>query len=134
MTRISSELRDLLEKAIYYPMLLTVLERDRKLFEKGSFKLPRPYINLIEKLMLKVQADLYLVKKEMKKQRLMVEEIKRDELFTTFLFIYRGFEEYHNYFNPTIRNKVEELLESYLNTITINKSSPKVRNETINEN
>ena len=50
----------------------------------------------------------------MKQQQLKVEEIHRDEAFTMFMFLYKGFEEHHNYFNPRIRNKVQELLEYYL--------------------
>ena len=31
-----------------------------------------------------------------------------------YMFIYKGYEEHHNYFNPRIRNKVQELMEMYL--------------------
>lgn len=41
-------------------------------------------------------------------------EKQRDEAFTLFSFMYRGYEEEHNYFNPRIRNEVQQLLESYL--------------------
>jgi hypothetical protein len=50
----------------------------------------------------------------MRKGQMKVEQVARDEAFTMFLFIYKGFEEQHNYFNPRIRNKVQELLEFYL--------------------
>ncbi len=43
-----------------------------------------------------------------------LEQIAKGEDFTMFLFVYKGFEGGHNYFNPRIRNKVQELLGYYL--------------------
>lgn len=43
-----------------------------------------------------------------------VHQISHDETFTLFSFQYKGFEEQHNYFNPRLRNKCEELLTYYL--------------------
>ncbi|MCU9594952.1 hypothetical protein OEV82_10930 [Caldibacillus thermolactis] len=114
MTRIPSESRDLLEKAIYYPMLIKVLERDLQVVNNSPFKLKNPYKTLIEKTLSTVHQQLYEVKRELKRQGMKVQEVKRDETFTTFLFLYKGYEEYHSYFNPRLRNYVEELLSYYL--------------------
>ncbi|EFV75062.1 MULTISPECIES: hypothetical protein [Cytobacillus] len=114
MTRIPEKDRDILEQAMYLPMLLTILERDRNIFDKGQFKLKGPYLQLIEETINAVQRDLKEVKSAMRKGQMRVEQVARDEAFTMFLFIYKGFEEQHNYFNPRIRNKVQELLELYL--------------------
>jgi hypothetical protein len=48
MTRIPEKDRDILEQAMYLPMVLTILERDCLLFDKGGFRLKTPYQNLIE--------------------------------------------------------------------------------------
>jgi hypothetical protein len=114
LTRIPSESRDLLEKAIYYPMLIKVLERDLQVVNNSPFKLKNPYKTLIEKTLSTVHQQLYEVKRELKRQGMKVQEVKRDETFTTFLFLYKGYEEYHSYFNPRLRNYVEELLSYYL--------------------
>lgn len=114
MTRIPSESRDLMEKAIYFPMLIKVMERDLYIVSRSSFKLPNPYKQWIERTIGEVHMELSEVKREMKKQGMKVQEISRDETFTTFLFVYKGYEEHHNYFNPRLRNKVEELLAYYL--------------------
>jgi len=45
---------------------------------------------------------------------LIIEQVSHDDAFTGFLFLYKGYEEQHNYFNPRIRNKVQELLSLYL--------------------
>ena len=114
MTRIPSHDRDLIEKAIYYPMVLKVLEKDLYTIERGPFKLPKPYVKWIRKTMEVIQKQLFFVKRDMKKKGMKVQEVRRDDTFTTYLFVYRGFQEYHSYFNPRIRNKVEELLAYYL--------------------
>lgn len=114
MTRIPEKDRDILEQAMYLPMLLTILERDRIIIDNAGFKLKEPYLQLIEETIKAVQRDLKETRLAMRKGQMKVEQVARDEAFTMFLFIYKGFEEQHNYFNPRIRNKVQELMEYYL--------------------
>lgn len=113
MTRISEKDRDYLEQAIYLPMVLTVLERDIMVIKKSPFKLQQPYLELIEETMKAIQKELGMVKRYLKKNHLKVEKIQQDDAFTMYLFLYRGYEERHNYFNPRIRNKVRELMTYY---------------------
>jgi len=114
MTRIPGHDRDIIEQAMYLPMVITVLERDRLIFVKAPFKLNQPYLNLVENAIKAVQKDLKEVKDKMRQEKMKVQQIGHDEAFTMFLFLYKGYEEQHNYFNPRIRNKVNELLEYYL--------------------
>lgn len=114
MTRIPEEERDLMEKAIYLPMVITILNRDLTVIDKSPFKLKKPYLLLVEETLKIIQREMAEVKRSMKQKQLKVEEIHRDEAFTMFMFLYKGFEEHHNYFNPRIRNKCQELLEYYL--------------------
>jgi hypothetical protein len=114
MTRIPVEERNLIEKAIYLPMVMTVLNRDLMVIDQSPFKLKKPYLQLVEETLKVIQKEMAEVKWLMREKQLKVEEIRRDEAFTTFMFLYKGYEEHHNYFNPRIRNKVQELLEYYL--------------------
>lgn len=114
MTRIPEEERDVMEKAIYLPMVITILNRDLAVIDASPFKLKKPYLLLVEETLKLIQRELAEVKHFMKQKQLKVEEIHRDEAFTMFMFLYHGYEEHHNYFNPRIRNKVQELLEYYL--------------------
>lgn len=113
MTRISEEDRNIMEKAIYLPMVLIVLNRDISIVEMSPFKLKKPYLELIEETIKVIQKELAGVKQYMKKNNLQVIETKRDDAFTMYTFLYKGYEENHNYFNPRIRNKVQELMEFY---------------------
>lgn len=127
MTRIPEKDRDMMELSIYLPMVLTVLTLDRTIIENSHFKLKQPYLDLIETTIKDIQKELYKVKRYMAKHNLKVEKIGHDDAFTMFLFLYKGYEEQHNYFNPRIRNKVQELLTYYLfkrYTITENSQTP----------
>lgn len=117
MTRIPEEDRDVIEKAIYLPMVLTVLNMDLMVVNHSPFKLRQPYLNLIENTMKTIQLELAQVKQYMKKNNLKVFESNRDEAFTMYTFLYKGYEEHHNYFNPRIRNKVQELMDYYLSYV-----------------
>lgn len=114
MTRIPEQDRDILEQSMYLPMVIIVLEKDRLVIDKSPFKLKQPYLNLVEEAIKTVQRDLKIVKDKMRKGNMKVEQTGRDESFTMYAFHYKGYEEHHNYFNPRIRNKVNELLEYYL--------------------
>ncbi|NRD78380.1 hypothetical protein HPT25_13490 [Bacillus sp. BRMEA1] len=114
MTRIPDDDRDIMERAIYLPMVLIILNRDRLVVENSPFKLKKPYLELIEETIKEIQRELAEVKQYMKKNKLQVLETERDDAFTMYLFIYKGYEENHNYFIPRIRNKVQELMEAYL--------------------
>ncbi|MCD7034889.1 hypothetical protein LRR81_11590 [Metabacillus sp. GX 13764] len=114
MTKIPEDVKNMIEKSIYLPMTLTVLNRDISIIEQSPFKLKQPYLHLIEESLKLIQHDLYEVKRQLKKQHISVSKVKSDEAFTLYSFLYQGFEEQHNYFNPRIRNRVSELMEGYL--------------------
>ncbi len=114
MSHVPSHDRDVIEVVIYLPMLLTLLDRDLKIFEGGPFKIKSPYLEVIEETMIKVQKDLHKAKSYLHKNNIKVERVKSDDGFTMYLFLYKGYESYHNYFNPRLRNRVEELLKEYL--------------------
>ncbi|KAA6453416.1 hypothetical protein VSK91_18190 [Bacillus swezeyi] len=114
MTRIPSDVRDTIEKAIYLPMTISILNKDLGNIQQGSFKLKDPYLRLIEQALKLAQRDLYNVKNDLRRRKVKVHEVSRDEAFTMYSFIYEGYEEKHNYFNPRIRNQVAALLEHYL--------------------
>lgn len=118
MTRIPEEDRDIIEQAIYLPMVLTILERDRLIFEKIPVKLKQPYLSLIENTIKTVQAEHKIVKDKMRKGQMKVWELKRDDAFTSYAFMYKGYEEHHNNFNHAIRNRVAALMDQYINKKT----------------
>ncbi|MFD0048799.1 hypothetical protein ACFVHQ_05615 [Actinomycetes bacterium NPDC127524] len=114
MTRIPEKERNIIEQAIYLPMVITILNRDLKIIDESPFKLKKPYMELVEEALSMAQKDLMEVRKHLRRENIKVSELKRDLDFTMYCFLYRGYEEHHNYFNPRLRNRVEELLAFYL--------------------
>ena len=43
---------------IYLPIIISVLERDREVIEISSFKLKRPYINIVESALKTSEAEM----------------------------------------------------------------------------
>ena len=95
-------------------MLIKLLERDRLIIENAPLKLNRPYLDIVENALKSVQKDLKITRDHLRKQKIKVCEVKRDSDFTMYSFIYNGYEEFHNYFNPRLRNRCLELLRFYL--------------------
>ncbi|PKR86707.1 hypothetical protein [Heyndrickxia camelliae] len=114
MTKIPDQDRDIIEQAIYLPMVLTVLNRDLTIIDKSPFKLKKPYLEWIDETMRHIQKELAEVKRYMRKHQIKVERLQSDDTFTMYMFLYKGYEEHHNYFNPRLRNRTEELLRYYL--------------------
>ncbi|WP_404470013.1 hypothetical protein [Sutcliffiella horikoshii] len=125
MTRLSKEQINLFEQAIYLPLLLIVLERDTSIIKDSGIKLKEPYLTLIDQVMRKIQLQLKQIKADMKQQQMKLHKLKQDESFTMYAFLFNGYEEHHNYFNPRIRNKVNELLMHYILKVEESSTSEK---------
>ncbi|WP_445506776.1 hypothetical protein [Niallia sp. 03190] len=122
MTKISEEHRKIIEQAIYLPLLLSVLEYDRKVTEQtNGFKLRQVYLDLIEHTMLKVQKDLKIIRDKMRMNNIKVVKGENDGVFTEYNFFYKGYHEVHRYYNANLRNNTEKLLRDYF---LHNHSSP----------
>jgi hypothetical protein len=101
------------ENMIYLPMVLTILERDRELVEKGPFKLKGPYVKLIDGAVKHARAELKQTKLYLQRHHMKVIRNKMDDTFTEYLFIHGGYEDYRRYLNVRLRNRTEELLNMY---------------------
>ncbi|MFD1204721.1 MULTISPECIES: hypothetical protein [Sporosarcina] len=101
------------ENMIYLPMVIIILQRDRELVEKGPFKLKGPYIRLIDGAMKQVQSELQETKAYLRRHDMKVLRNKGDELFTEYIFMNGGYEDYRRYLNVRLRNRTEELLSAY---------------------
>lgn len=102
------------ENLIYLPMVLIILERDRALFEGGSFKLKRPYLELVDGAARQVQKELTETKIHMRKNHMKMLKGANDDTFTEYIFYHGGYEDHRRYLNLRLRNRVEELLRVYL--------------------
>ena len=114
MPLIPEEAIPYLENMIYLPMVLTILEKDRMIFERGPFKLKRPYVAMVEGATKHVQSELKKTHIYMKRHSMKVLRGEGDDMFTEYVFFHGGYEEHRRYLNVRLRNRVEELLAMYL--------------------
>ena len=115
MSKILDEDLKLVEQSIYLPLVLSVLEYDRKVTEITPFKIKLVYVDLIEHTMLKVQKDLKKINDEMRKLKMKVIRGTNDGVFTEYDIYYKGYHEAHRFFNANLKNNTEKLLTYYLN-------------------
>lgn len=101
------------ENMIYLPMLITILERDRNLFEKGPFKLKGPYVKLVNQASNFVRIELKDTTIYLRRHNMKVIRGKTDDTFTEYVFMHGGYEEHRRYLNVRLRNRTEELLGVY---------------------
>lgn len=101
------------ENLIYLPMILTILHNDQKLIDIMPFKLKRPYQQLVGDAIKCVERDFRSSRIFIKKQTYKVLQGGRDELFTEYVFYYKGYEEHRKYLNYHLRNRTEELIHTY---------------------
>ncbi|MBT2573900.1 hypothetical protein J7E26_08035 [Bacillus sp. ISL-51] len=114
MPNIQNSTSDLIERGLFLPMAITILNRDLEALDSCPFKLKQPYKQLISCSLKLAQKDLIDVRKELRKRKIKMYEAERDEAFTLYVCSVNGYEEKHRYFNPRIREQVTTLVEFYL--------------------
>lgn len=114
MTAILESDRKIISQSVHLALVLSVLEYDRKKIEDTAFKIKNVYLNLIEHTMLQVQADLKVIKEDMKRKQLKVQRGKNDGLATEYNFYCREFHEPHRFYNKSLKSNTQKLLIYYL--------------------
>lgn len=102
------------ENAIYLPMLMTILARDRTIVERSPFKFPAPYLRLIDAAIDAVQRDNKITADYMRANKLRLERGTVGDTFTSYIFYHGGYTDERRYLNVRLRNRTAELLELYL--------------------
>ena len=111
---IPSDTLSYFDNMIYLPMLLTILSNDRVSVEKGSYKIKGPYFKLIDQAIERVQIEIKTTHDYMRVNQLKLIKGETDETFTTYTFVYQGYEDQRRYLNARLKNRTEELLEYFL--------------------
>lgn len=101
------------ENEIYFPMLITILVKDKSVIEKGPFKLNKPYLNLIDKALNKIQKESKQSHDYFRHNQMKLVKGKKDELFTEYVFVHGRNEYPRRYLNVRLRNRTEELMNMY---------------------
>lgn len=104
----------LVRNYVLFPLLLTVLERDKKVIGESPLKTKEPYLILLQEAIKKVEMDIALNKKSLRSYGIRVYEQKKTHLGMAIRFLYKG---YHHVFNPSwdvLRSEVKKNMLIYL--------------------
>lgn len=101
------------ENAVYFPMLITILEQDREAIEKGPFKLKSPYLNLIEKAINQIQKESKQTHDYFKQNKMKLIKNKSEDTFTEYIFVHNGYQDSRRYLNVRLKNRTEELIKAF---------------------
>lgn len=113
MPLISVEAIPHFENAIYFPLLIVILERDLEAIEKGTFKLKGPYIKIIDTALKIIRSEQKESSIYMRRNSMKVIKGKNDGTFTEYAFYNGGYEDHRRYLNVRLRNRTEELMDVY---------------------
>ena len=102
------------ENMIYFPMMLTILAKDREAVERIGFKLPGPYIKQIDRAIEAIQKEMKETADFLRVNKMKLIKGESDDTFTNFIFIYGGYETSRRYLNVRLKNRTEELIDLYL--------------------
>ncbi|WP_438310756.1 hypothetical protein [Sporosarcina sp. FA9] len=117
MPLISDEAMPHFENAIYFPLLITILEIDKEAIEKGPFKLKGPYLKLIDGALELVRAEQKESNIYMRRNNMKVIKGKSDGTFTEYGFYNVGYEDHRRYLNVRLRNRTEELMSVFFDMV-----------------
>ncbi len=104
----------IIEKAIYLPLLVKILNRDLAVIEQSQFKFKQPYINFVDKVNHSIQKELSETKKYMFDNKIKVVESGTEGSLLKYLIVYKGYERLDKYYIYTLRMRSERMLEDYL--------------------
>lgn len=101
------------ENAIYFPILISILEKDLETIKGGPFKLTVPYTTILEGALKAIRAEHKQTNIYLKRNNMKVIKSVNDGTFTKYTFMYGGYEEHRKYLNVRLRNRTEELISVY---------------------
>ncbi|MEK5070234.1 hypothetical protein [Sporosarcina sp. FSL K6-1508] len=101
------------ENMIYFPMIIQILEKDRKSIENGPFKLKGPYLKLIDGALEFIRIEQKETNIYLRRHSMKVIKGKNEGSLTQYTFMHGGYEDHRRYLNVRLRNRTEELISVY---------------------
>lgn len=104
----------LASRFLFLSMAIVVIKQDMKHIQEGAFKIKEPYVELLGKMLAQATIERRKLRRAMQRQNIQVISLQKNDLFSSFLFVSDGREEKRNYFNPTIKKKVETIIDELM--------------------
>ncbi|MBR7554973.1 hypothetical protein ACFFJI_08465 [Allobacillus sp. GCM10007491] len=122
MRYLSKEEHHTASRYLFLSMAIIVVEKDIQFVESGPFKIKEPYLELLRKMEHRARIERRQLRKKMRDMNVEVVFLQKDDSFSTYLFMARGYEEERRYFNPAVRKKVEQILYELMRQAYLNRS------------
>ncbi|MFF2531218.1 hypothetical protein ACFVS2_20160 [Brevibacillus sp. NPDC058079] len=117
---ITSEDLDIIRESIFLDLLLTKLEKDKSILIKSPIKIIRPYLFLIEDVMIRVTKDISSLNKLIRKRGIKILDPHLMEKQIKVQFLCRGYQDDIVLQWEFVRAELEVRLNRYFN-LTENK-------------
>lgn len=117
MSYINSDDLELATGYLFLSMAIVVINQDLKHVREGPFKIKEPYVEILGKMLAQATAERRILRRKMEARKVQVILLKKDDLFSTFLFVSNRREEKRNYFNPVIKKYVKGKIRNLLREI-----------------
>lgn len=124
MRYLTDEELNLASRFLFLSMALIVIKQDIEQIKNGTFKIKKPYLELLEKMNSTAILERRQLRKEMKDKSMQVVLLNKNDSFSSYLFTCKGREERRNYFNPAIRKKVEVIIQELIHKVLAYDDSP----------
>ncbi|RDW19920.1 hypothetical protein [Oceanobacillus chungangensis] len=99
---------------LFLSMAIVVIKQDISLVQGGPFKIKEPYVELLEKMVNEAVKERRELRRIMAEQHIQVIRLNKNDSFTSFLFQCQGRQQKQNFFNPSIRKKVEAIIQELI--------------------
>lgn len=114
MRFLTEEEYSIASRFLFLSMAIVVIRQDIELIKHSAFKIKEPYVELLKKMESQTLDERRELRSVMKKQKIDVVNLNKNDSFSSFLFLCQGREEKRNFFNPSIRKKVELIIREHL--------------------
>jgi len=114
MRFLTEEEYSIASRFLFLTMAIVVIRQDIHLVEQGAFKIKEPYVEHLKKMEFQAVEERRELRNIMKNERIDVVTLNKNDSFSSFLFLCQNREEKRNFFNPTIRKKVEAIVKEHL--------------------
>lgn len=113
MRFLTEEEYSIASRFLFLSMAIVVIRQDLEHIKDGAFKIKEPYVELLKKMESQALDERRELRTVMKKQKIDVVNLNKNDSFSSFLFLCQGREEKRNFFNPSIRKKVELIIREH---------------------
>lgn len=103
-----------IKRYVMIPMVLTVLQRDKKVIEESMLKTKGPYLSLMDAAMKKAHGEIYDTRVYLRSKGIKIYQEQRTETTVNIKYTVKGYQHEASLPWHIIKNEVESMMQRYL--------------------